>query len=232
MMKLAVIDDSAQDIEMIKAYFDHNWSFRIEYYQNTVMFPIHELQGFDAILLDVDMPEENGILFAKRIRMADTDKKIIFISWHDSFEHESFSVHPYSYIHKQHLKEELTACIHDLTRQFIQKGQSFRYKDKRYLTKDIMYFEVNKNDCILHFTNGKIEMIRISLVEIESMQLKGFVKVNRSVIVNIHKVLKRHKSYELELNDGTFLNISRGNRERVKKCYEEFLLGDDDNAVI
>ena len=58
------------------------------------------------------------------------------------------------------------------------------------------------------------------------MQLSGFVRINKSMIINMYKIVKWCKYQEIEIINGEFLKISIGRKYYVKSEYENFLLED------
>lgn len=52
------------------------------------------------MFLDIEMPDTNGLDVAVKIREENQEVPIIFISWHQKYEHQSFLVHPFSFILK------------------------------------------------------------------------------------------------------------------------------------
>ena len=53
------------------------------------------------MFLDIEMPDTNGLDVAVKIREENQEVPIIFISWHQKYEHQSFLVHPFSFIDKK-----------------------------------------------------------------------------------------------------------------------------------
>lgn len=225
-MKLILIDDSINDIKMMLSYICKNEKIIVDYYTDCAKVPFNDINCYDAILLDIDMPNENGISYAKRLRKTYHDIPIVFISWHSSYEHESFQVHPFMFIYKENFQKEIIICMNELKIRQVKMDKIFEYKDIKLQLNDILYFRAEKNDCNIVMNNKKNICIRIPLEKIEKMQLSGFVRINKSMIINMYKIVKWCKYQEIEIINGEFLKISRGRKDYVKSEYENFLLED------
>ena len=54
--------------------------------------------GYDIIYLDIEMNNEDGISTAKRIRKYDKNVLIIYVTSHENYMKESFSVRPFQFL--------------------------------------------------------------------------------------------------------------------------------------
>lgn len=61
----------------------------------------------ELVLLDIDMPEMEGITLAKKLKELRADTDVIFLTAYREFAYESFSVHPSGYLLKPVLQEDL-----------------------------------------------------------------------------------------------------------------------------
>ena len=109
-----------------------------------------------------------------------------------------------------------------------QRKMFFFKNEREYLfdISDVTYFETDGSKVIAHIGN-EIYEIRYKLYELESMGYsKGFVRISKSVIVNINYVLSVEAefsgNYELLLKDTrTRLTISRKYVKDFKKYVME-----------
>lgn len=65
-------------------------------------------QNCDILLLDIDMPEINGMEVAKELSNLSRKPILVFITSHDELVYQSFQYHPFGFIHKRFYKEELS----------------------------------------------------------------------------------------------------------------------------
>ena len=96
----------------------------------------------DALFLDIEMPDTNGLDVAVKIREENQEVPIVFISRHQKYEHQSFLVHPFSFIDKNNFKEELESCLNDLLKDFHRKNDDFILYNRVHIpAKHILYME-------------------------------------------------------------------------------------------
>ena len=86
------------------------------------------------MFLDIEMPDTNGLDVAVKIREENQEVPIIFISWHQKYEHQSFLVHPFSFIDKNNFKEELESCLNDLLKDFHRKNDDFILSNREHIS--------------------------------------------------------------------------------------------------
>ena len=65
--------------------------------------------SFDLIFLDIDMPGMDGIRLGEELRAHGCGADIIYLSNMDDKVYEIFRVHPWSFVRKSRLDEELPA---------------------------------------------------------------------------------------------------------------------------
>ena len=66
---------------------------------------------FQLIFLDIDMPQMDGITFAKRIRRTNTHTDIIFISNREERVFDALRVNPAGFIRKKRFLEDVSAVL-------------------------------------------------------------------------------------------------------------------------
>ena len=70
-----------------------------------------EKQSFDIALLDIDMPEMNGLTLAARIKEKSPDTSIIFLTGYSHFAADAFKLHASGYLLKPIDRSDLEAEI-------------------------------------------------------------------------------------------------------------------------
>ena len=229
-MKIALVDDEEKCFniyqEFIKRYFDET-GIRIDPLTFNNGYDILEKfpSEVDAIFMDIDMPQINGIETSIKIRALDEDVPIIFVTNLAKFAIEGYKVHALDFILKPlkyfDFKLELEK-INKFSKKedneylWIKEG-STNYK---VLLKDIYYIEVIRHDLILHKKDGN-KTFRGSLVSIEEeinkINDKLFSRCNNCFLINLYYVDSISKD-TLQLLNKEKLQISRN---RKKKFVED-----------
>ncbi|MFR7404193.1 MAG: LytR/AlgR family response regulator transcription factor [Coriobacteriaceae bacterium] len=85
MLRIAVVDDEAEQRELIESFLarfacEQRREIIVDTYCNGFDFLSVFDQRYDAVFLDIQMPDANGIQVAEEIRAIDQRVKIIFIT--------------------------------------------------------------------------------------------------------------------------------------------------------
>ena len=81
MKKIAIIDDEKDIISILKQLFDRNGKYVIESFTNPKNALDISLKGeFDLILLDIMMPQMNGIDFLKKLKTSSCETKVVIMT--------------------------------------------------------------------------------------------------------------------------------------------------------
>ena len=121
----------------------------------------------------------------------------------------------------EHLEE-----VHDVVSMMMQKQEQTiigKLEDRMYpiLTSEILYIEGYRKEAYLH-TSTTMYRISYRLYEAEALlEQDGFLRVNKSTIVNIRKIKciipSLNACYTLEMMDGVCLECSRQYWKQFKK---------------
>lgn len=188
----------------------------------------------DILLLDILMPDINGIEVAKKLRDRGFIGEIIFISRFSEYALEVFDVKAFNFLVKDDSLNELERFA-DV---FPRAVESMENKKKKYLLltgmgehrniaiDSIRYFESNKHIITCHYGDKDEEFQFISsLGKVESKLMEYlFVRVQRSFIVNAAYVHSANVKRVI-MNDGTEIPIGR-------KRYTELKLALKANAEV
>lgn len=156
-------------------------------------------ESIDFILLDIEMPEMNGLELAKH----SSAKKIwiIFTTGKTEYAIDAFETNVVDYVVKPVSLERLTIAIEKLKETVHNrktghnvKQDYFYLKDKGALIKivlsDVLYFEALGDYVKIHTKEKKYAM-RITMKNIETkLDFNDFVRVHRSYIVALSHVDK------------------------------------------
>lgn len=91
----------------------------------------HKAESFNAIFLDIDMPEISGFDIAEKINEIG-EPLIIFVTSHDELVFSSIKFRPFRFIRKTYLNNELpetpNAVINEVTKRIF--GSKFAFQTK------------------------------------------------------------------------------------------------------
>ncbi|QXM06235.1 LytR/AlgR family response regulator transcription factor [Crassaminicella indica] len=187
-------------------------------------------ESIDIALMDIDMPNLDGIDAAKMMSNLSSKTRFIFITAYMEHAIESFSVHPYDYLLKpidiSKFKYTLNNLIIIVMEDFKENGiRKITIKDKSKISvvplKEILYFEKVDRDVLVHTQKEEYTLSK-TLTELEDKLNSSFCRVHQSFIVNIEKIKTitnmGNRSYQIEFtgSEKTAL-MSRYKFEKLKK---------------
>ena len=205
-MKIAIVDDEPLYLEQVvaiakeyeKERTDKKIVFDIFSHPEDLLESSYRLGGYDIYVLDVIMPGMDGIELGKKLREANYDGKIVYLTSSPEFAYDSFSVKAFNYILKPakkdvffHTIDEAIASISD------KKDKALIIKTKEKSTKinfdSIMYAELANRAITYYLVGGKkIESttVRSSFSEsvAELLTDKRFIACSQSMVVNLDHI--------------------------------------------
>lgn len=225
MLKVAVCDDSTIALEHLERHFEslHSISFEYEifYRANDLLNYISlNIGSFDVYLLDIEMPDMNGIMLAKRIRSFDISALIIFQTVHLTYVYDVFDIITFHYLQKPVSFEKLEEVLKRAEVYINKKKCRFHFAyAKEYFTiscMDILYFEQSRRKVVIYTKEGMYESYMTAKEVMRQLDSTVFVELGASYIVNLEyvKVLSRNVAI---LYNEKYLPISRRNRKEVRE---------------
>ncbi|NLK71798.1 MAG: response regulator transcription factor [Clostridiales bacterium] len=186
----------------------------------------------DVALLDIDMPNLDGLEAAKVLKKTAPHMEFVFITGYMEYAIDSFCVHPYDYILKPIDIERLNSVLHELAIK--KKEQEFDPDEiKKFSVRkgqeialipldEILYFERSNREVLLH-TREEVFRVNKTLTEIENeLSSNIFLRTHKSFIVNKNKVkrinLVGNKSFQIQFfYSGKEAILSRHKYDEVVK---------------
>lgn len=153
------------------------------------------------ILMDIDLPQLDGMETAKIIRGMLPDTEIVFITAYPDYALDSYNVLAADYITKPIDLERMKACIlrlineletsrihENITRNdllFIKTKSDIYFVDE----KDLYFIEKQGKKLIIHLKDEIIETY-MGLRELENKLTNNFFRTHKSYLINLRKVYK------------------------------------------
>lgn len=195
MIKIAIVEDDKNYIATLQDYIsqftrENGVIIDVDVFTdgNKVIFNYQPI--YDIILMDIEMPEMNGMTAAARIRENDSDVIIIFITNMAQYALQGYKVRARSYILKPVNYYSFSLELYDAIASLSKKVDNFLLLSgeegiQKIQISDILYVESQKHYMLIH-TKDQIIEIRETMKNMESKLKKYyFERCNVSYLVNL-----------------------------------------------
>ncbi len=176
--------------------------------------------GCDLLLLDIDMPKVSGLDIARQLDLFAVKPLLVFVTSHDELVYDSLTFHPFGFVRKGYIDEELERTLKDCRRELSQREIYFTFKsgceDIRLKISEMLYFESQGNYLNL-YTADQVYRIRNTIAAVEeTLSEKGFIRFHRGFLVN-QQAVKVLGTEEAQLVTGDKIPIGRSYGEEAKR---------------
>lgn len=187
---------------------------------------IHYFESFsenhiDIIFMDIIMDQLSGVETSRQLRDKGYAGEIIYLTSSNEFAVDAYDTFPFYYL----MKNEYAKKLEEVFLQALRRKKE-KFKDeilckkgtviKRIQLDDIQFIEVYGRNIIIHKQKDVFEfMANMELIE-EKIRDKGFLRTNRSYIVNL-KYVKNIVKNKLEMYSGKLIPLSPKYSLEVKK---------------
>lgn len=191
----------------------------------------------DILLLDIRMPEMDGLEAASHIAQMDEPPAIIFTTAYDEYALDAFNVNAIDYLLKPVRSLDLASAISKASK--LNKAQltcvKTQQETRKHITakisgniklipiNEIIYFQAEQKYVTVKYLNGET-IIEDTLKELQSEFEEYFIRIHRNALVakqfitGIHRDNQGHAMVMLNANTKDYkLEISRRHLSGVKK---------------
>ena len=182
---------------------------------------------YDIVLLDIDMPELSGMDMAAALQEQEQKPILIFVTSQDSFVYESFRYHPFGFIRKDYMEDELERVLREANEQWKRNRNRYTFRcDNKTVSlflQDILYMEAKGNYLEIH-AKEEFYRIRETMAAAQSeLASGGFVRIHKGFLVNQQAVYTVGAD-TCSLTDGTTLPIGRSYREQARETLMRYMM--------
>ena len=233
-MYLTVCDDKREELDAILSLLDAWQGSRDVPLRRKAFQSAAELLGaarqerFTLYLLDVMMPEMDGLEAAREIRQFDDAAELVFLSTSPGFAYESYGVRALNYLLKPVEREKLFALLDQLHLREQKPLEALTLKTAAAIIRvpyaQISYVEVIGKHVYFHLVDGATREVVGSLKDFEPVLLSRpeFMRVHRSYIVNMFQA-EQLSSAGLRTFQGENVPVSRLTYPQLQKDYMALL---------
>ena len=226
-MKIAVCDDENKIVEEITSFIKKDFPLsEVRSYSDGESFLAASEERPEVLLLDIDMPGISGMEVAASLAREKVHTLIVFVTAHDELVYDSFKYHPFAFVRKKFLEEELKSVLSDCEKQLESRKKNFVFQNASKLVtlaqSEILYFEGQANYLAIHTTSGEYKM-RSTMAGVEKeLEDSDFLRIHKGFLVNLEHI-RVLKTEELELDNGTVLPIGKSYSDAAKKSILRYM---------
>ncbi len=240
MFRIGICDDNplfAKHLEKVvkNEFSKYEGSYDIQAFNDgIVLLRQNELEPFDVLFLDIDMPKAGGFDIAKQLREAYSHCIIVFVTSHAELVFESMNYQPFNFIRKNcsiPLEESVSNIVGKLILHMRQDDtivvDDQNTRKHSIHTRNILYIQGDNHYLLFKVINkSSIDTIRTSgrLKDFEELLTpNSFVRIHKSYLVNIrHIAYINKKANEVEVTGKICLPLSRNYKRNTEDRYIEY----------
>ena len=186
----------------------------------------------DLLLLDMTMPEVDGLSVARELSRQSNPPAIVFVTAHDNFAVEAFDLDAVDYVLKPVTGERLDRAI---ARAVARRGGSSARDDDRWLQElwvphrnelvrvdmaEVGRIDAERDYVRLHLPDRSYLLLQTIAGLEQKLDPDQFLRIHRSTILRRDRIVGlRHDGlgvWSVELDDGAMLRIGRTYLAKVK----------------
>lgn len=198
-----IVDDDKSARNILKKYIEIAGSVEIlGSVENTFdAMKIVEKKVPDIIFLDINMPDEDGLCFAKKLKEQNVKSLIVFTTAYKDYALSAFCLKPLDYLVKPFGINDVFDVLTNV-KTFIEKNEhctsalghetnKLKFKTDfgySYIDEDeVLYFIVDGAITEVVLCNMERERLRATLIEVQNLVSElNFLRINRSTVINLN----------------------------------------------
>lgn len=251
MIRAAICDDEASILDVLRELISTEFKRKgaevsVDVFNSGGEFlRAHREEAFDAVFLDIRMPDMNGFDVAAEIRRHSEKTRIIFITTENALVYDSFSFQPFDFIPKSIPSEFgadnstsfLAGRIESVVTRLLSQLTAAKtvclplpYNQKITVSiSDIMMIQSIRNYAEYVIANRDPVRVRAKLDDIAAkLDRHLFARPHKSYIINMSFIKDiDSRNMIITLKSGAVIPISKAYKRELEAAYIGYLSGGD-----
>lgn len=245
MIRVGLCDDEKALLEKLGGFVEECYArdrifARVDFFigSRELLYEIEDGKSFDLLVLDIEMPNMDGMELATQVRKLLPDVLVIFLTSHMEYVLDAYELSIFRYVPKSDSGERLRHALLDAAALIqVQQRESYIIQNQNRLERiplrHLLYItHEGKNSILVTELKDKDDRpvchrVRKTLQEVYGeLDKREFSFIDRGCIVNLAKVMSIQGD-DCTLRDGTHLAVSRakiqGLRERLLEFWKQYI---------
>lgn len=212
-------------VEQMMCDYSHNNNFcinTVHYYSAKELLTSYD--ELDCLLLDIEMPEMDGIEAAFRLREKGVEYKIIMLTGRTERFKEAFEIRAFRFVSKPVDIKELYRAIDAVRQRLIGRNIIHVYRDGvkyEIVEKDVLFFEAKGSITLIYTINNEYRSEESLMSWMSILDDRLFYQCHKSYIVNMGKILKLEKK-TIIMSNGEKVAVSKRRCKSLQQAFMEF----------
>ncbi|MCM1256684.1 MAG: LytTR family DNA-binding domain-containing protein [Roseburia sp.] len=230
MLKIAVCDDSREDVEVLESAFDELQQYAVEYdiyfsADELLMYSEMNKEKYHMYILDINMPKKDGFELAEEIRVKDRKALLVFLTSYVSNAMKAFEYFTFDFIEKPITVEKLR-CVIDKAMEYlnlIKQDFVFNFRNNQFCVSydDILYIAKKGRQAMIYTPSDSYKTNMTTKELWKQLDDQVFSHIHVSYIVNLQHI-KAIQGNEVELDDGEHFVVARSRKKELKMKHCRF----------
>ena len=229
-LRLAICDDLPEEREALLALLEQAPIATVcaQFASSEELLEAFRPGGFDLLLMDIYMDGMTGVEAVRKIREMDETIPIAFTTTSTEHTLESYRLSVLKYLEKPVRQKDINDLLHLVKLQrdsaprltIRQNGET-----QKIPLSELFYLEQKGHHVMICMKDGSVVQLYGKLSDLlPQLEEQPFFCPHKSYCVNLAFVRGINEEYQCyEMADGKKVPISRSNRSKAKRAYEDFL---------
>ncbi len=233
-IKVAICDDEIlllpQLAAMIRRFFlTNNLEVKPDTFSSSaeLLARLYRSECYDVYFLDIDIPEQDGITLAEKIKAKNPESLIVFVSAKEELVYDTFRVQPLAFVRKSCFSKDIKKAMETVMKHLKKPADTeITFYDELghpilLNINRITYVEAKeKYQDIVSIDSH--QMIRCAISDLENtLEPYRFIRIHRGYLVNFQYIYRIDTNHII-LDDGQKLPLSRHRKKEVQRLFLEY----------
>ena len=189
------------------------------------------MEAYQIYILDMLMPQKNGIELGQIIRRKDRQATMIYLTSSTDYAYQAFGVFAQRYLLKPLKEQEFYEAMDFAVENALQMQKTLNVNTahglQRILYHEIEYVENSARALHIFATDGKEVVSRLLRKSFENdmrslLESRDFIQIHKSFIVNLSHV-RQYEPNLMTMRSGAEIPISKSRQADVKRNYLKYI---------